>query len=504
VVSDRPALALVRRIRILGWAIQGILGLAVAGSALAFGAVHPWAYEALWAVSALAGLVALARMVLVARARRLLGPQPIGLHSAGRWIVKDPEEGGALTWRCDLGAPLLPRTPLLWPGLAFLAFAGLQLVPWPPEGATWTLSTEGTRRGLTFVATLLALHLAAGVAFTNPAARPRFRIVVSWLGLLLGFVALFQLASGLDRIYGFFQPWEGGLFYGPFVNRNHFAGYMLMAIPVGLALLAEAWRRYRRRVGDSPNLRRRLVGVGSHEGTRLLYAALPPLVAIAALLASTSRGGILAFVASLTLAAIGLRSRKGTPAWAAGVVFVLMTLSWYGLERLEVRFVRTTEDAPGRTVVWQESVQLMKGRRWLTGYGFNAYGEALSRVPGWRLPEGATPWPEVVREALESGERYGYRAPGDLPGLSWYREAHNDYIQLLVEAGIPGLALALWAALAVLLAARGDPWLFAALAGPLLHVVVDFDFQIPAIPVLFVVLAALAAAPATPTRRRGG
>ncbi len=103
-----------------------------------------------------------------------------------------------------------------------------------------------------------------------------------------------------------------------------------------------------------------------------------------------------------------------------------------------------------------------------------------------------------MREALESGERYGYRAPGDLPGLTWYREAHNDWIQLLVETGLPGLAVGLWAALAVLLAARNDPWLFAALAGPLIHVFVDFDFQIPAIPVLFVVLAALAPRAAGP------
>jgi O-antigen ligase len=279
---------------------------------------------------------------------------------------------------------------------------------------------------------------------------------------------------------------------------------MLMVIPVALALLAEAWRRYRRRVGDHPNLRRRLVAMGSEEGTRLLYAALPPLVGIAALFASTSRGGILAFLAALALAAIGLKSRKGTPAWAAALVFVGVTLAWFGLQRLEVRFIRATDDVPGRTEVWKESVGLMEGPRWLTGYGFDTFAEALSRVAAWKLPEGATPWPEPIRDELLSGERYGYRAPGDLPGMSWYREAHNDYVQLLVETGLPGLALGLWGALAALLAARRDPWLLAALVGPLLHALVDFDFQIPAIPVLFVILAALAAAPSPPRSGRGG
>jgi len=96
-----------------------------------------------------------------------------------------------------------------------------------------------------------------------------------------------------------------------------------------------------------------------------------------------------------------------------------------------------------------------------------------------------------VAVPLAAGGRLGYRAPGDLPGLAWYREAHSDYVQLLVETGVPGLLVGLWAGLAALAAARRDAWLFAALAGVLIHAFVDFDLQIPAIPALFVVLAAL-------------
>jgi O-antigen ligase len=82
-------------------------------------------------------------------------------------------------------------------------------------------------------------------------------------------------------------------------------------------------------------------------------------------------------------------------------------------------------------------------------------------------------------------------------GVRWYREAHNDYLQLLLETGVPGLLLGLWAATATLLAARRDPWLLAAVAGALLHALVEFDFQIPAIPVLFVAIVALAGAAST-------
>ena len=195
---------------------------------------------------------------------------------------------------------------------------------------------------------------------------------------------------------------------------------------------------------------------------------------------------------ALAIAAVGLRSRArgGTPGWVAALVFAGMALMWFGVERLEVRFARSAEDAPGRTVIWKESLAAMHGARWATGYGLGAFREAVSRVPAWKLPAGATPWPAPAETALLGGGRVGFRAPADLPDLGWYREAHNDWVQLLVETGLPGLLVGLWAALAALAAARRDPWLFAALAGVLMHVFVDFDFQVPAIPALFVVLAA--------------
>ncbi|HSN34522.1 MAG TPA: O-antigen ligase family protein [Ideonella sp.] len=489
VVSAPEMMASARLVRALQHQLEWLVAAIVIGSVAAIGSVHPPAYTALWVACFAAFGLTLLRALAIGALRERLGEHRVAFHVSGRWLVVEPAPDAAVVFSIDLRAPALPRAPLFLPGLAFLVLALVQLLPL--LGGPASIAPEATRRGITFVLAFVLLHESAAAAFAHRPARRRFRRLLSWLGAALALVALVQLASGTKLIYGVFEPLEGGQIFGPFVNRNHFAGYMLLVVPIALGLLAEAWGRYASRAGEKANTRRRLVALSTGEGTSFVYAALPPLLGIGALLATTSRGGLLAFAGALVIGLVGARSRRGTPGWAAALVFLAMTLAWFGLERLEVRFARTSDDAPGRTIVWQEAILSLHGARWLTGFGFDTFAEGVSRVPAWTLPVGATPWPEWAQATLRSGARVGYRSPGGISGITWYREAHNDWLQLLYEAGVPGLLIGVWAALAVLAAARRDPWLFAALAGVLMHVLVDFDLQIPAVTTLFVVLAAL-------------
>jgi len=500
-VSENATMARARRLRASTKVLEALVWLIVAGSVAAIGSVHPWAYVPLWVACLVTGLVLVLRTMTAASLKRTLGPHLVAFHLSGRWLVIDPvPEYESQGWSFDLRRPPLRSAPLLWPGLAFLFWVIVQLAPLLPDGRALTSSVPDTRRGLAFVASFLLLHLAAAAVFEERVARRRFRRFVALLGLVLAAVALLQAAAGAQRIYGFFQPLEHGAIFGPFVNRNHFAGYMLMVVFTALGLLARAWRRYHRRVGDRPNLRRTMVTLSTPDGVALVYAAVPALAAVCALIASTSRGALLAFAVGLVLAGLGLRRGEGVPAWALAVAFVVMAVSWFGLERLGARFNETSAATPGRTVVWRDSLGRMKGH-WLTGTGFNTFALSMSRTTTWALPKGATAWPEAIESAVRAGDRPGTRALAELAELGWYREAHNDYVQTLVEAGMPGLLIALWATVAALGAVRRDPWLLAAVAAVLMHAFVDFDLQIPAIPVLLVCLVAIRseAPPSRPT-----
>lgn len=491
--TEPEKLAIARRLRAVCATLEFTLFAIVGTSVAALASVRASAYIPLGIACLGVALLILLRAATLRTLQGILGRQRRAFQFSNGSV-----------WSIDLATPAFPKPPLLLPGIVFLGWAGFQLLPLPAAiisllragevGAEWqslTLATSDTLRGLGFLAGALVLHVAAGAVFANPESRARFRRFLAVLGALVTFAALIQQASGSPLIYGVFAPIEAPkqVSYGPFVNRNHFAGYLLMVIPMCMALMARSYKRYARHLGERTGMKHHVVAMGSREGTALLYATVPVLVALGGLIASTSRGAQLAFVISMAVAALSIRKGE-VPTWLLALAFTGMTLSWFGLERLEARYMMAEADAPARTLVWKDALGRMDGR-WLTGTGFNSFGAAMSHVELWALPVGASPLSQPVAELVASGSRFGERALVELNGYSWYAEAHNDYIQVLVETGIPGLLVALWGIAAMLRAARRDPWLVAALVAVLLHSFVDFDLQIPAVAVLFVVLAAM-------------
>jgi putative inorganic carbon (HCO3(-)) transporter len=502
-------LAAARQLRAVSHALEAALYGVIAGSALAIGAVHPWAYVPLWVCAGLIGILVGVRAVLIRGLRRQLGLRPFAFHVSGRWLVLDPAHHDTEGWGFDLSRPAWPRAPLLWPGIAFLAWAIVQVSPLPAalvdilspgrghlaideahRPHAFTIDAAASLRGLLFGASMLVFHLAAAALADHPASRRRFRTLAAWFGASLALIALVQIAVAARRIYGIFTPHQSESFFGVFVNRDHFAAYMTLCAMAGLAILHRALQGYRYRLGARSNLRRQIVTLGKPEGIRVILAVVPVLMTVGALIATTSRGGILSFFGAIVLASVLIRRHQQRLPVAILASMLVLPLAWFGLERLEDRFGGIQTDKIGRTAIWRQSVASMSGT-WLTGAGLNTFQAAVARTLPLTMPAGADPWPDQVAEALPAQLRIGYRTPADLEGWQWYQEAHNDYVQLAVEMGAIGVAIVIWGL--VMLAARmREPWLSSAVVGILMHSTVDFSLQIPAVAVLFFVVCAFA------------
>jgi O-antigen ligase len=293
--------------------------------------------------------------------------------------------------------------------------------------------------------------------------RRRLLLTVVGVGVALTVVAFVQAASPEPRrIYGLWRPrWDWAVF-GPYVNRNHFAGYLVMAAPLAIGFALEALARLRAAWGRR---KRGWLLLGEREGNAVLRWSAVVMVTVAGLLASRSRGGVSAFaLAALLLPRLAHRRRT---ALAVGVL-VGLGLAWIGvsdiLSAFEVRGVKGS-----RLDLWRDMLPMVP-RFPLFGDGWNAFATAF-------------PWYQTVWKT------------------DWIGEAHNDYLQALIDGGVVGAALVA-ALLAVVLrgalarATRSplDLGLFGAIVG-LAPYGPWLQRQIPANAATWIALGALAVAP---------
>jgi O-antigen ligase len=191
------------------------------------------------------------------------------------------------------------------------------------------------------------------------------------------------------------------------------------------------------------------------------------MVIVAGLFASQSRGGVSAFALAALALPLLARERRRT---ALGVAaFAGLGVLWIGLggvlAAFAVRGVRAS-----RLDLWRDMLPMVP-RFPIFGDGWNAFATAF-------------PWYQTLWKT------------------EWIGEAHNDYLQVLIDGGVVGAALlggllvvVFRGALARAVHSPLDLGVFGALFGFALHGLVDFNGQIPANAATFVALAALAVRP---------
>ncbi len=289
-------------------------------------------------------------------------------------------------------------------------------------------------------------------------------------------VALFAVLQGMapnGKVYWIRTLEQGGLVYGPYVNHNHYAGLMEMLTPFPLVLAATRF---------------------TDGGRKIAVAGIAALMA-ASIFLSGSRGGMAAFVAQMVLLGILLaRRREGN--WkqplllGAFLAMVIFFLLWMGNNELTQRLISihsdTREEISGgvRLTIDRDCLRMLMRRPFL----------------GWGLGTFPVVYPQF---------RSFYTN-------MFVNQAHNDYLQLLVETGLAGFSIAVWFLVLVFRQAAGKlkNWTenasgaltVAALlgcVGILVHSFLDFNLQIPANAALFYVLCAMVASrPLQESQRR--
>ena len=122
-------------------------------------------------------------------------------------------------------------TPLLPPLLVLALIALAQFV------FRATASPYHTRTELALLVAELIVLFLAGQAFQTSEDWKTFVWFVMVFGFLVAIFGILQQLTFNGKLYWFREMRYGGIPFGPYVNRNHFAGFIELVIPVALVPL---------------------------------------------------------------------------------------------------------------------------------------------------------------------------------------------------------------------------------------------------------------------------
>ena len=381
-------------------------------------------------------------------------------------------------WAADMlraGTLRIRRTPLLWPGLAMLGVVVVQLAR--PGGLA---SPHATWESVRLYGAYFLLLLVLGDHLVTRARIVRLTAILLGSGAILALLGRQNQIRGGRGILWLARDPEAHLdrLTSTFVNPNHQALHfaVLLFLALGLLLAVVGRRDPSGRDGDAPRPRR-------------IAGGLPGLVGLAgaivvlggALVLTASRGGLVSVAVGLAvMAALALRARlaRGPVAAAAGLLLLgaLGYASAVGLGPVLGRVMAPVREpiAGARGPIWTATLATAGEAPWL-GVGLAGFEDAFTR-----------------------------HRPAAVPARYVVDYAHNDYLQLLAETGVVGLAVLAWAVVALLVfvlrrwAPRRDPFVrgltiggLGGLAAVLVHSALDFGLHLPGNALLVVFLAAL-------------
>lgn len=383
-------------------------------------------------------------------------------------------------------------SPLQIPLGALIVIGLIQLLPFGAAGAadgllsiapsnTRSLAPTQTRFAVVQLATY-AVFFAAALRFISTPNRLRKTVVtVIVFGAAIAFFAVLQQLANLEGIYGLRQS-TNAFTFGSYVNRHHFAALMEMTIALTLALFFGNATTSNKRiflVTAAVVMGIAIILTGSRGGLISLFAIIFFIVA-ANVLRRRSKDEIdresgddekprTKFRRSLTLIGGGL-------ALVVGLVgAVIMLGADQALLRSSGLTLDTGDISNGRSHFWSVALKIIADYP-ILGTGLDSFGAAFTRYDTWN-------------------------------GTVRVEQAHNDYLQILADAGIFGLLCVLSFIILLfktslrIITKSSDNFRRSAATGALagclgiiIHSLFDFPLRTPANGYFFLILAVLATA----------
>jgi O-antigen ligase len=336
--------------------------------------------------------------------------------------------------------------------------------------AAQSLEPAATLDALLRLAAYTLVGLAAAVSLRDRSRLRQAALVLVTCGAFQAAYGSAEYLSGRQQIFGYVKRFYTDVATGTFVNRNHFAAFLAMTLPLAFGLVLDSAGSLRR----ATCWRERIVRLGEPGGLRVVVGLLAAPVIWIGIVLSHSRGGLAAAIVGTTYLALRGAGRRRR-ILVLSLLLALPTVALLGLEVL----------APGERFVSGDAKPASLG----------------GRLPVWRAALGS------VGDFLPFGTGLGtfeaafplYRSPAV---HKVWDHAHNDWLQALVEGGplVPlALAFVLWLALRGTRACAHEArWIPASAAAGLVaiavHSAVDFSLRIPANAVLCACLVGMSAA----------
>ena len=237
--------------------------------------------------------------------------------------------------------------------------------------------------------------------------------LVAYMGSFMVIFAVIQKMTWNGSLYWFYPLREGLNPTGPYINRNHFAGYMEMAIPLALGLLVYKSAKIQT-LSHLPLAKRIAHLLDRKELLPLTFLSLGILIMSAGVFFSMSRGGITGFMVSVLFFTAMIRTRRvlRKKAWLLTLLgitlfFAVVMASW---SQIEGRFGEIRKERNiVRVDIWKDTVPIIRD--------FPVFGTGLGTFNNI-YPHYQTKYPQFL-----------------------FDHAHNDYIEILTDTGFVGFII---------------------------------------------------------------